>query len=356
MIIMRVVGARPQFMQECVFRRAVDARGHREILVHTGQHYDEKMSQIFFDELGIPRPDINIGIGSGKHGYQTGRMLEALDDVIEAHKPDALVVDGDTNSTLAGALSAAKCHVPLIHVEAGLRSFDRRMPEEVNRIVADHLAELLCAPTAAAMANLADEGLASRAVLTGDLMYDCFLHFTKAADVGALTACQVLPGKYLLATVHRAENAENPARFAEIVKGLCALPLPVVMPAHPRIHLQLLSLLRSLPTQRNLRVVEPVGYLAMLALELHAACVLTNSGGVQREAYFAGKPSVILRDTSEWREQVDSGWSKLAGADAAAISACCEALLSVQRLARPAIYGDGSAATKVVAAIDEMLG
>jgi UDP-N-acetylglucosamine 2-epimerase len=343
-------------MQEAVFRREVDARGYREILVHTGQHYDQKMSQVFFDELDIPRPDVNIGVGSGSHGQQTGRMLESLDDVIEEYRPDAIVVDGDTNSTLAGALAAAKLQVPLVHVEAGLRSFDRRMPEEVNRVVADHLANLLCAPTGTAVANLRNEGLVGNVVLTGDLMYDCFLHFRERADHSVIAKCGLSENGFVLATVHRAENTDEPTRFREIISGLSRLPLPVIMPAHPRIRGQLSRTGRTFPRQDNLIIVDPAGYLEMLALEQHARCILTDSGGVQREAFFAGKPSIVLRDTTEWKEQVECGWSLLSGANASAIATAFEEISNQPMIERPDIYGDGSAAAKVVTAIEELLG
>ena len=355
MLLMRVVGARPQFMQEVVFRREVDLRGHREILVHTGQHYDERMSQVFFDDLGIPRPDVNIGVGSGSHGNQTGRMLAALDDVIEEYRPDAIVVDGDTNSTLAGALASAKLHIPLVHVEAGLRSFDRRMPEEVNRVVADHLADLLCAPTATAVANLRNEGLTRNVVQTGDLMYDCFMHFRHLADNSILSSCGVSEKEFLLATVHRAENTDDLERFKEIIFGLCQLPLPVVLPAHPRIQGQLARLSKASAVAKNIIIIDPVGYLQMLALEQGACCILTDSGGVQREAFFARKPSIILRDTTEWREQVDSGWSLLAGANANAIASGYDRITRELKPEQPNVYGDGRSAAKVLSAIEEFL-
>lgn len=356
MILMRVVGARPQFMQEVVFRRQVDASGHREILVHTGQHYDKAMSQIFFDELGIPQPDVNLRVGSGGHGHQTGRMLEALDDIIEEYRPDAMVVDGDTNSTLAGALAAAKLHVPIVHVEAGLRSFDQRMPEEVNRIVADHLGTLLCVPTGLGMANLEREGLVERAVLTGDLMYDCFLHFQNAADEGILSKMGLNPERFLLATVHRAENTNDPERFQNIIQGLCRLPMTVVLPVHPRVQSQLTKLLKTIPGSHKINMIDPVGYLQMLALEKYAYCIFTDSGGVQREAYFSNKPTVILRDTTEWREQVESRWSYLAGANEEEIVKGYEMLTSQSLSCHPDIYGDGSAAVRVISAIEELLG
>lgn len=352
---MRVVGARPQFMQEVVFRREVERRGHREILIHTGQHYDEKMSRIFFDELGIPPPDVNLEVGSCSHGKQTGSMLKKLDEILEKHKPDMVVVDGDTNSTLAGALSAAKFNIPVAHVEAGLRSYDRHMPEEINRVLVDHLGSLLCAPTKTAIRNLEKEGLVDNAVLTGDLMYDCFLHFQKSADNIILQELQVKPGMYLLATVHRAENTDDQHRFKEIISGLCRLPLPVLLPVHPRIREELSHLLQSLPDTKKIRAIEPVSYLQMLALEQNAQCILTDSGGVQREAYFAGKPSVVLRENTEWVEQVDSGWSYLAKNDADDILAGYEKLTSGHLIEQPEVYGNGNAAGKVISAIERVL-
>lgn len=356
MVIMRIAGARPQFMQEVVFRQAADVAGHREVFVHTGQHYDETMSRIFFDELGIPRPDVNLRIGSGGHGLQTGRMLEALDDVIAEYSPDVIVVDGDTNSTLAGALAAAKQVVPLVHVEAGLRSFDRRMPEEVNRIVADHLADLLCSPTTTALANLRREGVGERAVVTGDLMYDCFLNFKGAADWSILNRLELREGDYALATVHRAENTDSTQRFSTIISALLALPIPVVLPVHPRSRRKLDALLSARSRPTNLKVIDPTGYLEILALEQGAACILTDSGGVQREAFFARRPSIVLRDTTEWVEQVDCGASCVAGAEEQSICDAFAAMMTKPPTAWPEIYGGGDAARRVMVAIKELLG
>lgn len=355
MILMRVVGARPQFMQEVVFRREADLRGHKEILVHTGQHYDENMNMVFFDELGIPKPDVNLGVGSGGHGRQTGRMLEGLDEVIKRYRPDVLVVDGDTNSTLAGALSAAKLNVPVVHVEAGMRSFDRKMPEEINRVVTDHIGTLLCAPTSTAIANLEQEGLGDRAVLTGDLMYDCYLHFQAMADMCIVGKLGLKEDGFLLATVHRAENVEHEERMESIIRGLCELSMPVVLPAHPRIRSRLERLVKENRFCSNIRVTPPVSYLQMLALERTAECILTDSGGVQREAFFAGKRSLILRDSTEWREQVESGWSYLTGPDASEIVKGYNVVSSYVPEEQPEVYGDGRAAAKVITAIEKML-
>ncbi|RII83397.1 non-hydrolyzing UDP-N-acetylglucosamine 2-epimerase [Neopusillimonas maritima] len=353
MLIMRVLGARPQFMQEVVFRRAVDARGHRELMVHTGQHYDDKMSRIFFEELGIPQADINLEIGSNSHGIQTGLMLSKLDGLISEYRPDVVVVDGDTNSTLAGALCAAKLNVPVVHVEAGLRSYDRRMPEEINRVVADHLSTLLCAPTRTAIGNLEKEGISENVHLTGDLMFDCFKYFVRNADESIMSALSLAKSEYALATVHRAENTNDISRFEQILKGLSLLPLPVILPAHPRI-LSNLNLVIDRLSAKNIRVIEPVSYLEMLALELNAKCILTDSGGVQREAYFACVPSVVLRDTTEWIEQVDLGWSVLSGARSQAILEAYSACMNSSKQYVENVYGDGDAASKVVSLMEAM--
>jgi UDP-GlcNAc3NAcA epimerase len=354
--LMRIVGTRPQFMQAAVLRREFDRRSHKEILVHTGQHYDAQLSKVFFDDLGMPAPDLNLGIGSASHGAQTGRMLEAIEHVLQQHPCDAVVVDGDTNSTLAGALAAAKLHIPLIHVEAGLRSFDRAMPEEVNRTVTDHLADLLCAPTQTAVTNLVQEGLATRVVRTGDLMYDCFLAFGSKAKEDVLRRLGVEAGGYLLATVHRAENTDDRTRFHSILAGLVALPLPVIFPVHPRALAGVERFAHEYGGLGALRVHDPLGYLDMLALERHACCIFTDSGGVQREAFFAGVPSVVLRHTTEWVEQVSNGWSVLVSGGGEDILAAYQTLQSRPRGVCTSlctdIYGHGDAARRVADAIE----
>jgi UDP-GlcNAc3NAcA epimerase len=347
-------------MQAAMLRRELDRRGHKEILVHTGQHYDTQLSHVFFEELGIPAPDLNLEIGSASHGAQTGRMLEAIEGVLQRYPCAAVVVDGDTNSTLAGALAAAKLHIPLVHVEAGLRSFDRAMPEEINRTVTDHLATLLCAPTQTAVANLRREGLEARVVLTGDLMYDCFLAFGSKAREEILPTLGVEPGQYILATIHRAENTAHLGRFYAILEGLVALPLPVIFPVHPRIRQGVDDFRRRAGGLGSLRLCEPLGYLEMLALERKAAGIVTDSGGVQREAFFAGIPSVIVRQTTEWLEQLASGWSVLAEVGREAIVAAYTLIQQQQRqplaALRDAIYGNGQAASRIVDAMEKMLG
>ncbi len=355
----RVVGARPQFMQAAALRRELMRRGHREILVHTGQHYDEAMSRIFFDDLGLDRPDVNLEAGSGGHGAQTGRMMSALEEFLLEHPCDALVVDGDTNSTLAGALVAAKMHIPLVHVEAGLRSFDMRMPEEVNRIVTDCLADLLCAPTTTAVSNLDKEGLSKNVVRTGDLMYDCFNSFKERADKTILDRLGLKAGDYFLATVHRAENTDDAGKLRSILSALDALPLPVILPVHPRVAGKIREYTDSVDSPGALRPIEPVGYLGMLALEAGAKCIFTDSGGVQREAFFWGKPSVVLRETTEWREIVEGGWSILSGWRSQDILNAYERIDNqypdIPQNVRDEVFGGGLAAERVAEAIEAML-
>ncbi len=286
--------------------------GVEHVIVHTGQHYDANMSEVFFADLAIPAPDINLEIGSGTHGVQTGAMLAALDPVLEAQAPDWVLVYGDTNSTLAGTLSAVKMHLPVAHLEAGLRSFNRRMPEEHNRVLTDHAADLLLAPTQTAMDHLADEGLEGRAVLVGDVMADVCIRVARAV------ASQPLPlpelglkaNQYLVATIHRAENTDDPGRLAEIIHALRALPLPVVLMAHPRLRARVAEAGLSL-TGGALHTVVPQPYPHMIQLVANARSVLTDSGGLQKEAYLLGTPCTTLRHETEWVETLTGGWNEL---------------------------------------------
>lgn len=320
MRIITIVGARPQFIKAAVVSQALRAAGMDEVMLHTGQHYDASMSRVFFEELGIPEPAANFGVGSGAHGAQTAAMLEALEAYLLAEaKPDWLLIYGDTNSTLAGALVAAKLHLPVAHVEAGLRSFDRRMPEEINRVVADRLSTHLYCPTETAVTNLRAEGITEGVLLTGDVMLDATRHFAERAAVRQPLAglIQHAPGGYYLATVHRAHNTDDPARLRDIFEGLGQLEAPVLLPLHPRTRARLGSL--CLPSNVELR--EPASYLAMLTLTRHARGVLTDSGGLQKEAYWLETPCVTLREETEWVETLHHGWNRLAGADAAALVA-----------------------------------
>jgi len=343
--VVTVVGARPQFIKAAAFSRAL-RREHTEVLVHTGQHYDPALSDVFFRELDLPQPDHHLGVGSASHGRQTGQMLERLEPVLEREAPDWVAVFGDANSTLAGALAAAKLRLPLVHIEAGLRSGDRSMPEEINRIVADHCADLLFAPTETGMAHLAREGLAARAHLTGDIMYDSLLQHLPLAEErsGIMERLGLRPGGYALATVHRAANTDDLAAFERILDALALLGEPVIFPMHPRARLALAS--SDLETAQNVQVIEPVGYLEMLALERNARMVLTDSGGVQKEAYLLGVPCVALREETEWPETLAGGWNVAAGSDP-------ERILEAARRPRPRgeprqMFGDGHAAERMV--------
>jgi UDP-GlcNAc3NAcA epimerase len=356
--IVTIIGARPQFVKAAAVSRAIRAHnaagGHpiREVLVHTGQHYDHGMSQVFFDELGIPKPDYNLGIGSLPHGAQTGRMLESIEQVLQKEAPDWVLVYGDTNSTLAGALAAAKLHIPVAHVEAGLRSFNRRMPEEVNRVLTDHASDLLLAPTETAVANLLHEGLPPERIhRVGDVMYDAALYHAAQAEERSdiLQRLSLTPETYVLATVHRAENTDDADRLTGIFEALCAVAteLPVVLPLHPRTRgaLQRAGLLAMV--EQRCRVIEPVGYLDMIMLEKSARVIATDSGGVQKEAYFYSVPCVTLREETEWVETVEAGWNVLVGADEGRTA---EAIVQSSRgESHATIFGSGRAAQICVA-------
>jgi UDP-GlcNAc3NAcA epimerase len=354
MKIVTVVGARPQFIKAAAVSRRIGATpGLEELLLHTGQHYDDNMSDLFFRQLEIPAPAYHLGIGSGTHGVQTGRMLEAIDGILLKERPDWVLVYGDTNSTLAGALSAVKLHIPVAHVEAGLRSFNRAMPEEINRIMADHASDLLFAPTATAAAHLKAEGVAdSRVRLVGDVMYDAALFFgDKSERESRILAELGLPERgYVLATVHRAENTDDPGRLGAILEGLStvAQDLPVVLPLHPRTK----NVLRGLGAEpAGLRLIDPVGYLDMVSLERHAAAVATDSGGVQKEAFFYQVPCVTLRDETEWTELLGLGWNRLAPPTSgeAVAAAVAAAIGSRGRPGQP--YGEGHAADLILDAL-----
>ena len=356
--VLTVLGARPQFVKAATVSRAIRNAENgevSEIIVHTGQHYDEKMSQVFFEELDIPSPHYNLGISDLSHGAMTGRMLEAIETVILREAPDCVLVYGDTNSTLAGALAAAKLHVPVAHVEAGLRSFNMRMPEEINRIVADRLSTLLFCPTDAAVKNLVREGVTVGVQNVGDVMYDAVLHYGVETGLGSRVCRDLGLSKrgFVLATCHRQENTDDPQRMTGIIAALAsiALELPVVFPIHPRTRKRLSDLGLSASLDR-LRVIEPVSYLGMIALEQAARLIVTDSGGVQKEAYFFGVPCITMRDETEWVETVGCGWNLLVGAETERILQAYERHKSFECGAeRPRFYGDGSAAEKILAVL-----
>ncbi|PYU29979.1 MAG: UDP-N-acetylglucosamine 2-epimerase (non-hydrolyzing) [Acidobacteria bacterium] len=354
MKIASIVGARPQFVKAAMVSRALRSAGVTETLVHTGQHYDDNMSKVFFEELRIPKPDYNLGIGSGDHGSQTGRMLEALENVLQREKPNWALVYGDTNSTLAGALAAAKLHIPVAHVEAGLRSFNRQMPEEINRIVTDQLSTLLFAPTETAVRNLQREGIADGIHNFGDVMYDAVLTHRELATIQSriLGGLNLHPKTYALATVHRAENTEDLRRLLEIFEALRILSreLPIVLPLHPRTR----HALESIPILVNaqLILIEPVSYLDILLLESQARFILTDSGGVQKEAFFFRVPCITLRDETEWVETVDAGWNVVAGTRRESIIQAARSAQAGRCDAYP--FGDGNAAQNIARVIGQL--
>jgi UDP-GlcNAc3NAcA epimerase len=351
--IATVVGARPQFIKAAAVSRAISGKfagQATEVLIHTGQHYDEKMSQVFFDELGIPMPKYNLEISGGLHGAMTGRMLEALEKVLLTEKPDWVLIYGDTNSTLAAALAAAKLHIRVAHVEAGLRSFNMRMPEEVNRIVADRLSSLLLCPTEEAVVNLSNERLTNGVHLVGDVMYDVSLHFADIASqrIDILVRHGVIPKNYVLATCHRAENTDDPKNLAGIVYGLAGIAKtrPVIFPIHPRTKAKIkeYGLLDSLG---GVSIVEPVSYLEMVVLEKNAEVIITDSGGVQKEAFFYSVPCVTTREETEWVETVTAGWNILVGSDASRMIDAVEQHTRWMKLdVKP--YGHGDAAERII--------
>jgi UDP-N-acetylglucosamine 2-epimerase len=348
-----IVGARPQFVKAAPLSRAI-RRTMREVLIHTGQHYDPELSDRFFEELHIPRPDRNLGVGSGPHGSMTGRMLEALEAALIAIRPDLVVVLGDTNSTLAGALAAAKLQIPVAHVEAGLRSFDDRMPEEINRRVTDHLSQLLFCPTPAAVANLRREGLRLGVHRVGDVMMDAVLSFSARARRRSLRPFGVPRGGFYLATVHRPENTDDPVRLAALMRTLEGLPLPVLLPLHPRTRARLRQ--ARLWPGRAVRVLPPAGYLDTLLLAGHARAVLTDSGGLQKESFILRTPCLTLRDTTEWVETLRTGANRLVGADPRLILSGLRALESrPPRFGKLRVYGDGHAAERIARIVSGFL-
>jgi UDP-GlcNAc3NAcA epimerase len=351
MRVLTVIGNRPQFVKAAAVSSRLREHGE-EITVHTGQHYDAELSQVFFDELRLPPPEHLLGIGGGTNSSQTARMLAALEPLIAEARPGVVLVYGDTNSTLAGALAAVQAGVPVAHVEAGMRSFDRAMPEEVNRVVVDHLAALLLCPSQTAVENLRRESVAGAVELVGDVMVDVALLLQPAARARAeaLAPYAVEPGGYLLATAHRAGNVDDPARLRSLVDVLLALPAPTVLPLHPRTHarLEAAELLGELEGAPHVRLAPPLGYLDFTALLCNARAIVTDSGGVQKEAYLAGVPCVTLRPSTEWVETVDVGWNVLVDLD---VDAALAALARTPPPERPQLYGDGRAGERVAATV-----
>lgn len=363
MKIATIVGNRPQFVKAASLVRSLEKTGIpslSHLLVHTGQHYDANMSDVFFQEMEIPRPNYYLGIGGSSHGAMTGKMLERIETLLMEEKPDCVLVVGDTNTTLSGALAAVKLHIPVAHVEAGLRSFNRRMPEEINRILTDHCSTFLFSPTKGATEQLEREGISSASIhQVGDVMYDAFLYYRQRAlsESNILEKLDLIQKRYVLATIHRAENTDDFDRLSEIMLGLSAIAkeTPVVLPLHPRTRLSLNQWSLWSTLQKELIVVDPIGYFDMLQLECHALAILTDSGGVQKEAYFSGVPCLTLRDETEWKELVEGGYNRLVHPDRQSIFFQFQALSSPFLEGEEKLYGHGNAADKITSILMDSL-
>jgi len=348
LMVLTVIGARPQFIKAAAVSRVLQ-KFATEIILHTGQHYADNLSQVFFDELDIPQPDYNLGVGSGPHGAQTGEMLAKTEAVLLKEKPDWVLVYGDTNSTLAGALAAAKAGIKVAHVEAGLRSYNRRMPEEVNRVLTDHISDLLFCPSEVAVENLRKEGVLNSVVVVGDVMADSLAYAAEKAAMRSqlLQDLNLQPGEYILTTVHRAENTDDPHRLENIMKALAGLDLKIVFPIHPRTKQAIKRFnLEHYLEGSKIRVIDPLGYLDMVYLEKSAEMILTDSGGIQKEAYWLKVPCVTLRDETEWTETVQTGWNVLAEADPDDIVEKVRDFKIPQE--HPELYGSGQSGQKIV--------
>lgn len=346
MHVLTIVGARPQFIKAAPLSAALRQQ-HTEFLVHTGQHYDEGMSEVFFRELAIPTPDVNLGVGSGSHAAQTGQMLAAIETLILEQKPTWVLVYGDTNSTLAGALAAAKIHVPIAHVEAGLRSYNRTMPEEINRVLTDHVSTLLLCPTSLAVDNLAREGITKGVFETGDIMIDAlYRHRALAQQQSTLLTRLGIAGDYVVATIHRPANTDNPEALGEIVSALNALTVPVLFPIHPRTRAALKT--HGLAPASHVHCLDPLGALDMIAVLEKARVLITDSGGLQKEAYGLRIPCVTVRTETEWRETVETGWNRLVASDCISIMAGVADAMQPVPPEHPPVYGNGQTAARIV--------
>lgn len=349
MKIITVIGARPQFIKAAAVSNKLRKK-NKEILIHTGQHYDENMSKIFFEELNIPYPEYNLSVGSGGHGRQTGEMLIKLEDIYHKEKPDMVLVYGDTNSTLAGTLTASKMLIPVVHIEAGLRSFNKAMPEEQNRIITDHLSELLFAPTATAVKNLKNEGILKNVYNVGDVMFDAVLHFEEVARKKSriIQALNIDDKEFLLTTIHRAENTNDISRLRNIIEALNEAGTTVILPLHPRTKKYMQDY--GLKFNHNIKVIEPIGYLDMLLLERNCIKIVTDSGGVQKEAFFMHKPCVTMRDETEWIETVENDWNRIVGTDKEKI---LKAIVEFKpRMPQRNIFGNGKASDRICEIIE----
>lgn len=355
--IITIVGARPQFIKAAMLSRAISIMNRQELrfkeeLIHTGQHYDENMSRIFFSEMGILKPTWQLHCGNDTHGTMTGKMLIDIEKILIENRPDYVIVYGDTNSTLAGALAASKLHIPVVHIEAGLRSFNKTMPEELNRILTDHLSTLLCCPTVTAIKNLHEENIKNGVYHVGDIMYDAAIHFADQAErYSTILQTQSLkPKEFILCTVHRAENTDNETRLSQIIKAFKEISeqgVKIIFPLHPRTKswLKKYSLMNVLQNCPNILLTEPLGFLDMVMLERNAQAILTDSGGIQKEAYFHHTPCITLREETEWTETIESGWNQLAGSNAEQIIKCLSTPTEHREISE---YGNGHTAEKIL--------
>ena len=346
-----IIGARPQFVKASVISKALRKAGHTEILVNTGQHYDDNMARIFFEEMGIPKPDYDLGVGSGTHAFQTAGALVGIEKILLVEQPDWIIVFGDTNATLAGALAAAKLHLKIAHIEAGLRSYNREMPEEINRIVTDVISDLLFVPTPVAAENLRKEGITSGVHIVGDVMVDALMTYTTIAEQKSriLDELKLEQEKFLLMTIHRPSNADHDDRLLPILKQVSSLDLPVIFPVHPRSRSRVEHLISQ--TQGNIRIIDPVGYLDMMMLEKFSKMIITDSGGVQKEAYLHKTPCLTVRGETEWVETVRDGWNYIVGDDLEKISILSNRF--PEPLGWSPHYGDGKSSDRIIRLLEE---
>ncbi|MDH7508183.1 MAG: UDP-N-acetylglucosamine 2-epimerase (non-hydrolyzing) [Methanomassiliicoccales archaeon] len=352
MKIASIIGARPQFIKIAPLKDEISKR-HEHLLIHTGQHYDYEMSKVFFEELNIPDPDYHLGIGSGSHANQTGRMLMAIEDVLLKEKPELVIVYGDTNSTLAGALASAKLLIPVAHVEAGLRSFNMKMPEEVNRVVTDHISSIFLCPSDTAAQNLAREGIVERVHVVGDTMIQCLMDVEQKLSKSFLQNFGVTENDYILATIHRQENADVKERLVAILRALSKCGMKVLLPLHPRTakNIRLWGLEDLIASSGNVKILPPLNFITFTSLEKYARKVVTDSGGVQKEAYYFGVPCITVREETEWVETVRDGWNVLVGADEEKI---LHAIHSAKpKTSRITNYGDRNVAQRIVESLEK---
>ncbi len=352
--IFTIVGARPQFIKASILSRLIRSdkwKKHiNEVIVHTGQHYDKNMSDVFFSEMGIPEPNYNLNIGSATHGKMTGELIIKIEEILINEKPDFVLVYGDTNSTIAGALAAAKLHIPIIHVEAGLRSFNKKMPEEINRILTDHLSKILFCPTKLSIRNLKNENIVKDVYLVGDIMYDAAIFYgNRNNNYNLIEELGLEKKKYILATIHRAENTDNKQKLKNIFNAFRKISLTekIIIPMHPRLKksMQEIGLYNVLCSIKNIINIDPIGYIDMIELEKNSKIIITDSGGIQKEAYFHGVPCITLRDETEWIETVENGWNQVVGTDEDRIA---DAISNVKKGTKIDEYGDGTTAEKIL--------